>query len=104
MTATALSDFTQRLDKTAEDTENLLSSLLSDVVLADEIARPKRGPLVREQDLEPLAGDRRCGARLEKSQQVHAALRPNRRVKKVFFWSGIAVGTASPARRRAASR
>jgi farnesyl diphosphate synthase len=42
MTATALSDFTQRLDKTAEDTENLLSSLLSDVVLADEIARPKR--------------------------------------------------------------
>src|SRR6516162_5265904 len=35
-------DFAQRLDKTAEDTENLLSSLLSDVVLADEIARPKR--------------------------------------------------------------
>src|SRR5246500_2248654 len=42
MTATALSDFTQRLDKTAEDTENLLSPLLSDTVLADEIARPKR--------------------------------------------------------------
>jgi farnesyl diphosphate synthase len=42
MTATALSDFTKRLDKTAEDTENLLSTLLSDTVLADEIARPKR--------------------------------------------------------------
>jgi farnesyl diphosphate synthase len=42
MTATALSDFTNRLDKTAEDTENLLSTLLSDQVLADEIARPKR--------------------------------------------------------------
>jgi farnesyl diphosphate synthase len=42
MTATALSDFTNRLDKTAEDTENLLAILLSDQVLADEIARPKR--------------------------------------------------------------
>ncbi|HZR85471.1 MAG TPA: farnesyl diphosphate synthase [Bradyrhizobium sp.] len=42
MTATALSDFTNRLDKTAEDTENLLSRLLSDQVLTDEIARPKR--------------------------------------------------------------
>ena len=42
MTATALSDFTNRLDKTAEDTESLLSRLLSDQVLTDEIARPKR--------------------------------------------------------------
>ncbi len=42
MTDTALSDFTKRLDKTAEDTENLLSVLLSDEVLADEITRPKR--------------------------------------------------------------
>ncbi|WP_024516519.1 polyprenyl synthetase family protein [Bradyrhizobium sp. Tv2a-2] len=42
MTATAVSDFTKRLDKTADDTENLLSSLLSDRVLVDEIARPKR--------------------------------------------------------------
>jgi farnesyl diphosphate synthase len=42
MTATAVSDFTRRLDKTAEDTENLLSLLLSDQVLGDEIARPKR--------------------------------------------------------------
>jgi farnesyl diphosphate synthase len=42
MTATAVSDFSQRLDKTADDTENLLSTLLSNTVLADEIARPKR--------------------------------------------------------------
>ncbi|WP_407177536.1 polyprenyl synthetase family protein [Bradyrhizobium sp. STM 3562] len=42
MTGTALTDFTKRLDKTAEDTEALLSTLLSDTVLADEIARPKR--------------------------------------------------------------
>ena len=42
MTDTALSDFTKRLDKTAEDTENLLSNLLSDKVLPDEITRPRR--------------------------------------------------------------
>src|SRR5215469_10179980 len=42
MTATAVSDFAQRLDKTAEDTETLLSRLLSDQVLSDEITRPKR--------------------------------------------------------------
>src|SRR5471030_1192628 len=42
MTVTALSDFTKRLDQTAEDTETLLGKLLSDTLLPDEIARPKR--------------------------------------------------------------
>jgi farnesyl diphosphate synthase len=42
MTGMALTDFAKRLDKTAEDTEALLSQLLSDAVLADETARPKR--------------------------------------------------------------
>ena len=41
-TGTALSDFAQRLDQTAEDTEALLAKLLSDKLLPDEIARPKR--------------------------------------------------------------
>src|SRR6202171_1685323 len=41
-TGTALSDFAKRLDKTAEDTETLFGSLLSDALLPDEIARPKR--------------------------------------------------------------
>jgi len=41
-TATALSDFAKRLDQTAEDTEALLAKLLSDALLSDEIARPKR--------------------------------------------------------------
>ncbi len=41
-TATALSDFAKRLDQTAEDTEALLGKLLSDALLPDEIARPKR--------------------------------------------------------------
>jgi farnesyl diphosphate synthase len=41
-TGTELSDFTKRLDQTAEDTEALLGKLLSDTLLPDEIARPKR--------------------------------------------------------------
>jgi farnesyl diphosphate synthase len=41
-TGTAPSDFAKRLDQTAEDTEALLAKLLSDTVLPDEIARPKR--------------------------------------------------------------
>src|ERR1700744_1701947 len=35
-------DFGKRLDKTADDTEALLAKLLSDALLPDEIARPKR--------------------------------------------------------------
>src|SRR6201991_4869962 len=41
-TSTASIDFAKRLDQTAEDTEALLGRLLSDVLLPDEIARPKR--------------------------------------------------------------
>jgi farnesyl diphosphate synthase len=41
-TGTAPSDFAKRLDRTAEDTEALLGKLLSDALLPDEIARPKR--------------------------------------------------------------
>ena len=39
---TATADFAKRLDQTAEDTEALLAKLLSDTLLPDEIARPKR--------------------------------------------------------------
>uniref|UniRef100_Q07V98 Probable farnesyl diphosphate synthase n=1 Tax=Rhodopseudomonas palustris (strain BisA53) TaxID=316055 RepID=Q07V98_RHOP5 len=41
-TTTFPTDFAQRLDQTAEDTETQLASLLSDALLPDEIARPKR--------------------------------------------------------------
>jgi farnesyl diphosphate synthase len=41
-TGTSPTDFAKRLDRTAEDTEALLGALLSDAVLKDEIARPKR--------------------------------------------------------------
>ena len=37
---TALSDFTKRLDQTAEDTEALLDTLLSQALLPGVIARP----------------------------------------------------------------
>jgi farnesyl diphosphate synthase len=42
MTGMALTDFTTRLDRTAEDTETLLAKLLSDGLVPDEIARPRR--------------------------------------------------------------
>ena len=57
MTDTALSDFTKRLDKTAEDTENLLSKLLYDKVLPDEITRPRR--LVEAMRYSSLGGGKR---------------------------------------------
>lgn len=57
MTATALTDFTQRLDKTAEETEALLGELLSDAPMADEIARPKR--LIESMRYSSLGGGKR---------------------------------------------
>ncbi|WP_315744545.1 polyprenyl synthetase family protein [Bradyrhizobium sp. SZCCHNR1075] len=57
MTATALTDFTQRLDKTAEDTEALLGELLSDAPMQDEIVRPKR--LIEAMRYSSLGGGKR---------------------------------------------
>src|ERR1700732_2801515 len=56
-TGTALSDFAKRLDQTAEDTETLLGKLLSDALLSDEIARPKR--LVEAMRYSSLGGGKR---------------------------------------------
>ena len=56
-TGTLLSDFTKRLDQTAEDTEALLAKLLSDAVLPDEIARPKR--LIEAMRYSSLGGGKR---------------------------------------------
>lgn len=41
-TGASPTDFAQRLDATANDTETVLTGLLSDAVLPDEIARPRR--------------------------------------------------------------
>jgi len=57
MTATALTDFAQRLDQTAEDTEALLGELLSDATVADEIVRPKR--LIEAMRYSSLGGGKR---------------------------------------------
>jgi len=57
MTATALTDFAQRLDRTAEDTEALLGELLSDATVADEIVRPKR--LIEAMRYSSLGGGKR---------------------------------------------
>ena len=39
---TTATDFAKRLDQCAEDTEAMLGRVLSDTLLSDEIARPKR--------------------------------------------------------------
>ena len=56
-TGTALTDFSKRLDQTAEDTEALLGRLLSDAILPDEIVRPKR--LMDAMRYSSLAGGKR---------------------------------------------
>ena len=56
-TGTAPSDFAKRLDQTAEDTESLLAELLSDALLPDEIARPKR--LIEAMRYSSLGGGKR---------------------------------------------
>src|SRR5476649_1586857 len=50
-------DFAKRLDQTAEDTEALLSKLLSDELLPEEIARPKR--LIEAMCYSSLGGGKR---------------------------------------------
>jgi farnesyl diphosphate synthase len=56
-TGTAPSDFAKRLDQTADDTETLLAELLSDALLPDEIARPKR--LIEAMRYSSLGGGKR---------------------------------------------
>src|SRR3954447_4172291 len=50
-------DFAERLDRTAEDTEAVLGELLSDALLPDEIARPKR--LIEAMRYSSLGGGKR---------------------------------------------
>lgn len=56
-TGTSPTDFAKRLDRTAEDTEALLGALLSDALLPDEIARPKR--LIEAMRYSSLGGGKR---------------------------------------------
>ena len=52
-------DFSKRLDQTAEDTEALLTKLLADAPLPDEIARTKR--LIEAMRYSSLGGENGCG-------------------------------------------
>src|SRR6187200_1840914 len=54
---TATADFAARLDRTAEETEAVLAKLLSDALLPDEIARPKR--LIEAMRYSSLGGGKR---------------------------------------------
>jgi farnesyl diphosphate synthase len=56
-TGTSPTDFAKRLDRAAEDTEALLGVLLSDALLPDEIARPKR--LIEAMRYSSLGGGKR---------------------------------------------
>ena len=56
-TATPSTEFSKRLDQTADDTEALLAKLLSDELLPDEIARPKR--LIEAMRYSSLGGGKR---------------------------------------------
>jgi farnesyl diphosphate synthase len=56
-TGTAPPDFTTRLDRTADETEALLTRLLSDALESDEIARPRR--LIEAMRYSSLGGGKR---------------------------------------------
>ena len=56
-TGTVRPDFATRLDRTADDTEALLARLLSDALLSDEIARPRR--LIEAMRYSSLGGGKR---------------------------------------------
>src|SRR2546423_1496421 len=76
-TATALSDFAERLDRTAEDTEALLGKLLSDSTLPDAIARPRR--LMDAMRYSSLGGgDRRHGRRPDARSRRRRPVRRSR--------------------------
>src|SRR5271156_2138059 len=57
MTNATATDFARRLGQTAEDTEALLAKLLSDTLLPDEIARPRR--LIEAMRYSTLGGGKR---------------------------------------------
>ena len=57
MTGASPTDFSKRLDQTAEDTEALLGRLLGNNILPDEIARPKR--LIEAMRYSSLGGGKR---------------------------------------------
>src|SRR5215213_3937470 len=69
----------------------------------DEVGAADGGALMRQQELQALAGDRRRAAAAEEREHVHAALRVNSLPKKRFLSFGTTIFRVSPMSRRAAS-
>src|SRR5215467_3546555 len=69
----------------------------------EQVGLPARHPLVREQDLEPLARNHGRTSRLEPVEDTHAALRPNSMLSRPLRSLGMFIGTSSPRNRAAAS-
>src|SRR6266853_3671979 len=84
-------------DVPAHDGENLL------VQRRDQRGLAHHPAFVLEQDLQPLARHRGGADRLEKTEQLHAALRPKSLLNNPFFSVGIIISITSPPSRRAAS-
>src|SRR3977135_3251996 len=85
-TSTASADFAKRLDQTAENTEALLAKLLSDMLLPDEIARPKR--LMDAMRYSSLGGGKRLRPFLVvESSAVFGVAREAALVEGVARWS-----------------
>src|SRR5215831_13978798 len=69
----------------------------------EQVGLPACHPLVREQDLEPLARNHGRTSRLEPVEDTHAALRPNSMLSRPLRSLGMFIGTSSPRNRAAAS-
>ena len=76
---TATADFSKRLDQTADDTEALLAKLLSDTLLPDEIARPKR--LMDAMRYSSLGGGKRFYVRDLENGAAAWLILPDRQVR-----------------------
>src|SRR5215475_11151754 len=69
----------------------------------EQVGLPARHPLVREQDLKPLARNRGRASRFEPVEDAHAARRPNSKLSRPLRSLGMFIGTSSPRSRAAAS-
>src|SRR5204862_210184 len=69
----------------------------------DQVGPSVLHALVREDQLQALAGDRARATGFEEGQNTHAALRVNSLLIRDLRSEGIAIGTVSPLRRRTAS-
>ena len=78
-------DFAKRLDQTAEDTEALLAKLLSDALLPDEIARPKR--LMEAMRYSSLGGGKRLRPFLVVESAAVFGVRARRRCWSAPRWN-----------------